>query len=381
LGYEQTEFSFIYSCKNNAIIQVLLIIFSIIKGTSGIINMRTDMNNAAIIKDALQRILSAAGSRNGYELLFADKSKTKHKHEFLFFIKPEIMLIQDHSKLEALFLLAFDTISRFGLHIKDMRLLEASYLEKYNIIAQHYGVINALSRQPLLFMSAEARSKFIEVFGRHPEEVSILGSLQFLQQFTSFSPETLGQLWQKSQSVKLAGGTYCVQAYIEGQEIFLINGFHPLQLIHFTAKGRSIVAFTLSGSLDWSLARNQFIGKTNPVDAAPGSLRNALLIRKDEFGLSEVSAGQNGFHLSAGPVEGLVELIRYCTDYSSGQKKNFEEFVFGEQLKSHFSGKAIERICSNHTVDYQGNRINTFDLTEEKNSEDAIRLLKECRLE
>ena len=78
------------------------------------------MNNAEIAKDALQRIRSAAGSRTGYELVLSEKSIKQHKHEFLFFIKPEIMLIQDHNKLEALFLLTFDTLSRFGLQIKEV---------------------------------------------------------------------------------------------------------------------------------------------------------------------------------------------------------------------------------------------------------------------
>ncbi len=118
----------------------------------------------------------------------------------MFFIKPEIMLIQDNNRLEALLILVFDTLSQFGLHIKDMRFLEASYLEKYDIIAQHYGVINALSRQPLLFMSAEARSKFRELFGKQPEEARLLGSLQFLQQFSTFSPESLEQLWKNNTS-------------------------------------------------------------------------------------------------------------------------------------------------------------------------------------
>jgi hypothetical protein len=338
------------------------------------------MNNVSFAEDALQRIRSAAGKRTGYELLFSEKSNRQHKHEFLFFIKPEIMLIQDNNKLEALLILVVDTLSQFGLHIKDMRLLEASYLEKYDIISQHYGVINALSRQPLQFMSAEARSKFRELFGKQPEEARLLGSLQFLQQFSTFSPESLEQLWKNNTAVKLAGGTYCAQVNLEGQEVFLINGFHPCQLIHFTAKGRSIVAFTLTGDLDWSIARNQFIGKTNPAEAVTGSLRNTLLVRKDEFDLSEVSASQNGFHLSAGPVEGLVELIRYCSDYSSGQRKTTEEFIFGQQLMKYFRREVIERICGNQMVDYQGSRINSFDLTEEKNSEDAIRLLKECNI-
>jgi nucleoside diphosphate kinase len=337
------------------------------------------MNNTAIIQKALDLVESAAGSKISYEVFYTDATGVELPHEFLFFIKPEVTLIPDHTRMAAVLGLVFDRISEYGLHIKDIRLLSASYLEKFDIIAKHYGVINALSRQPLQFLSTEAKSRFSEWFGKRPDEVKLLGSLQFLQEYPSFSPDSLEQLWQKSRAFKLAGGAYCAVVPIQGEDIYLINGFHPRQLIQFTAKGRSIIAFTLAGDLDWSVARNQFIGKTNPADALPGSLRNDLLLRKEEFGLLSVSSSQNGFHLSAGPVEGLVELIRYCSDYSSGNLKKPDDFIFGKQLRADFSEADIDKICNNQFVDYQESRLSAFDLTEEKNSLDAIRLLKESR--
>jgi hypothetical protein len=166
---------------------------------------------------------------------------------------------------------------------------------------------------------------------------------------------------------------------VEGKDIYLINGFHPKQLMHFTEKGRSIVSLTLAGNTDWKTARNDFIGKTNPSDANPGSLRRELLDRKQEFGLSVVSSSQTGFHLSAGPVEGLAELMRYCSDYESEKLKSPDDFRFGRQLKPYFSEQEIGLICSNHLVEYQGGKIRTFDLTEEKNSSEAVKMLKECK--
>jgi hypothetical protein len=133
-------------------------------------------------------------------------------------------------------------------------------------------------------------------FGRNTEQITLMGSLEFLQQFPDFTPDSLNDLWQNSKAVKLAGGTYCAMVKAVNREIYLINGFHPKQLIHFTEKGRSIVTFTLTGNLDWKDARNNFIGKTNPVDAAEGSLRNELLIKQKELGLQSVSASRNGFH-------------------------------------------------------------------------------------
>jgi len=207
----------------------------------------------------------------------------------------------------------------------------------------------------------------------------LLGSIEFLRQHRDYTPYSLDVLWQNSQAEKLAGGTYCAVIRMEGKDIYLINGFHPRQLIHFTENGRSIVAFTLAGNTDWSTARNHFIGKTNPADALPGSLRKELLNRREEFGLRNVSASRNGFHLSAGPVEGLAELIRYCSDYASGKIKTTDDFLFGRQLKSHFSQEEISLICGNHLVKHRGENIRTFDLTEEKNSLVALQLLKECK--
>jgi hypothetical protein len=338
------------------------------------------MENALLIQQILHQIKDAKIKNTASSIIYETRDHHDQLHEFLFFIKPEIILLEDKKKAEAVFELLLRKISQFGLTIRDIRLLGASYLEKYDIIARHYGVINALSREPLKVFTTEAKSKFREVFGHAPEDVKILGSLQFLQQNPAFSPDSLQQLWQQSQTAKLSGGNYCALVNAGGEDVYLINGFHPKQLIHFTAEGRMIITFKLTGNLDWAVARNMFIGKTNPADAAPGSLRNELLVNKEEFGLNEVSASQNGFHLSAGPVEGLVELMRYGSDFAAGDIKKPADFSFGRQLLKFFSGEATGIICSNRIVSYRGNNISTFDLTEEKNSAEAFEILKECDL-
>ena len=338
------------------------------------------MNNTLIIQQILHQIKDAKAKSIASPKIYEDKDHHDQQHEFLFFIKPEIIQVEDDDKLKAIFELLLRKISQFGFIIREIRLLGASYLEKYDIIAQHYGVINALSRDPLKVFTTEAKSKFREVFGQGPEEVNLLGSLQFLQQYPSYTPESLQQLWQQSHTAKLSGGNYCAHVKAGEEDVYLINGFHPKQLIHFTEEGRMIITLMLAGNLDWALARNQFIGKTNPADAAPGSLRNELLVNKEKFGLNDVSASQNGFHLSAGPVEGLVELMRYGSDFSAGEIKKPADFSFGKQLLQVFSEEATGIICSNRIVLYKGNRISTFDLTEEKNSGEAIELLKESDL-
>ncbi len=337
------------------------------------------MNNQEIIKMIIHHVGMAQEGIAGNNELYTCSGSREEKHEFLFFVKPEITLNIESIHLQAILEMMFDKLSLYQLTVKDIRLLGASYLEKYDIIARHYGVINALSRKPLDYMSPEAYEKFKDAFGSDPKDAKVLGSLEFLQQYNDFTPNSVDELWQNSKSVKLAGGTYCAQVQIEGEQVFLINGFHPRQLMHFTEEGRSLVAFTLTGDLDWAVARNNFIGKTNPAEALPDSLRNNLLVNREQYGLPSVSASQNGFHLSAGPVEGLVELMRYCSDYSTQKIKKPEDFIFGRELKRLFDDSKIRSIYDNQVVTYNGKRINTFDLTEEKNSETALQLLKECK--
>jgi len=338
------------------------------------------MNNTLIIQQILQEVKIAKVKRNSCSKIYENKKDRDQLHEFLFFIKPEITQLADQDHMKAILELLLGKISQFGFSVQDIRLLDASYLEKYDIIAQHYGVINALSREPLKVFTTEAKSRFLEEYGHSPEEVKLLGSLQFLRQYPNYTPDSLHELWQQSQTAKLSGGNYCALVKAGGEDVYLINGFHPRQLLHFTAEGRMIITFMLTGDLDWAVARNQFIGKTNPADAAPGSLRNELLMHRDKYGLTEVSASQNGFHLSAGPVEGLVELMRYESDYSAGDIRKPADFLFGKQLLKLFTEEETGLICSNRIVLYKGKRTSIFDLTEEKNSSEAIAILKESDL-
>jgi hypothetical protein len=335
------------------------------------------MNNAEIIKTIIRHVGMAQEGNAICEELYSDTLHDKAKHEFLFFIKPEITLGVESINLQAILDMLFKKLALYKLTIQAIKLLGASYLEKYDIIARHYGVI---SKKPYAFLTSEAVEKFKVAFGKAPDQVKVLGSLEFLQHFPDYTPFSIDDLWQKSQSVKLAGGTYCVPVIIEGQEIYLINGFHPRQLIHFTEEGRSIVAFTLAGDLDWSVARNSFIGKTNPAEALPGSLRNELLVNQNAYGLQSVTSSQNGFHLSAGPVESLVELMRYCSDYSTKNLKTPNDFVFGRELMRHFNETDIKLICENQLVTHKGKKTSVFDLTEEKNNVEALDLLIESIL-
>ncbi len=328
-----------------------------------------------LIKSILENVKSAQQEGATKTEIYSDTSVTG-QNEFLFFVKPELTLEDESIKLEEIVKLIVEKIKAFNLSIKNIQLLPAGYLDEHGLIAKHYGVINKLSSDAKASLSEQAKETFKKAFGKSVEEANILGSLEFLKAYPSFSAEALDYLWQNSDFKKMAGGTYVARFSFDSEEVFIVNGFHPRQLEHFTKPGRSIVTFTLVGDTDWRAARHDFIGATNPASAIEGSLRRTFLDKMEYYGIPAINGSWNGVHLSAGPVEGLVELIRYNSDFSKGKELSASDFAFGKALIDAFGKDTTVKILENMDVDYNGNSISVFDLTEEKNSDEALTLLK-----
>lgn len=311
-----------------------------------------------------------------YKELFSDASAEVKKNQFLFFIKPEITVKNDNIKLDEILKLIFAKIDEFGFSVHDVKILAAKYLDQYNIIAQHYGVINQIASNAIANMSDGAKEKFQELFGKSVAEANVLGGLEFLEKYPEFTPTGLDYLCQNIGSKKLAGGTYVVEVKLDDETVYLINGFHGRQLKQFTDAGKSIIVMSLSTDADWSDARSNFIGATDPSKANAGSLRRAFLDNKEKLGLPDVSQGANGVHLSAGPVEALVELQRYNSNFANGETKELSSFSFGKQISEAFGADAVNAIVQNSNVDVDGKSTSVFDLTEEKNASEALAILK-----
>jgi nucleoside diphosphate kinase len=331
------------------------------------------------MNDVVTKIMQAVKKAHKNELMFEEIFSADipaGKNEFLMFIKPEILLDTPNLKTEEMIGLVFDKIKEFGLQIHGIKAVGAKYLDKNDIIAQHYGVINKIANDAKGNLSQGAREKFKEFFAKDISEVKVLGGFEFLNEYNEFTPYTADILFQAKQSKKLAGGTYVEDIKMDDETVYLVNGFHPRQIYHFTQSGRGIIVLTLSGDTAWEKVRDDMIGNTFPDKAVPGSIRGSFLAKKDAFGLAEVSIGVNGIHLSAGPIEGLIELIRYNSDFSNGKIKTAKDYAFGKKLIDAFGEATTDRILSNPNVDVDGKSVSVFDLTELKNADEAIEILK-----
>jgi hypothetical protein len=322
--------------------------------------------------------VSAAAADGFLNRIFHEDTTVTGNHEFLFFIKPELLLEDQGIAREAVLELIMDRIQAFGLGIKYARVIGAGYLERHGLIAQHYGVINQIASDARNRISEAGRTLFEALFELPFAQARVLGGLEWLQEYPAFNPDSLDYLWQNGSFQKLAGGTYALPLRLDGQTSYLVNGFHPRQLAHFTAQGRSIVVFTLVGDCAWSVARNQFIGKTCPADAAPGSIRRTLLEQKDAFGLKAVTPSWNGVHLSAGPIEALVELIRYHSDPEKGLFKSPGDYRMGQALLREWDESTVKALLANPILRIREKNASVFDLTEERNADDALELLREA---
>lgn len=312
-----------------------------------------------------------------YEEFYSDKAVAAGKNQFLFFIKPELTVESSSIKFNKILDLILEKLDAFGLKIHSARIVSAKYLEKFNIIDQHYGVIGNISNHGAGGMTDAAKKRFEEIFQVPAHKAILLGGMEFLRKYDFFEPHSLDCLWQNQEIVRIASGTYCEKIKIDNDTVYLLNGFHPKQLGNYTTKGRSVVVFYISGDVSWSDARKYFAGVTDPVKAAEGSIRRELYDRCDELGIREVSQSFNGIHLSAGPVEALTELRRFCSDFSAPDRNvNIIDFPFGKSLSELFNGNP-EFVLDNPVLDVSGKRISVFDLTEEKDSYEALRLLEQ----
>jgi len=324
-------------------------------------------------------VLKAQKEEITQSLIYRSNDQSSAKNNFVLFIKPELTCVHKTLKYPEIFTMIMDRIQKFNFKIHEIKLLTASYLKQYNITGQHYGVINKVCKNAKKELSESGKVVFKEKYGVSVEEAHVVGGFEFLEEHPYFNPLSLDVLWQDLEITKLGSGVYSDMVTIDFEKIYLINGFHPKQILHFEDKGRSIVVLNVSADIDWKSARNEFLGATNPNKALTNTIRHDLLLRSKEFGIPEISYAKNGVHLSAGPIEGLVELVRFGSDFSDSNKiKTYADYPLGVELMNHFNSKQINDILDNCIVKTpDGKNMSVFDLTEEKNTDETITLLKQ----
>jgi hypothetical protein len=300
-------------------------------------------------------------------------------HEAIFFVKPEISATPGVQLSKIL-----DLIGRkfqdFSVELCGLSVLGSSYLRKYNLIGQHYGVINSISQRGIAALTPAVLGDIKKFYAKEFEGgATMLGGHQFLEAYPFFSPRSLAVLWDAlgSTSRKFAPGTYGVAINVEAKPHIVLNGFHPHQLNHFNDDCRSIIVMVVRSDVHWATLREALVGDTDPLKAKPESLRRMLLERQVEFRIPVINKGSNGIHLSAGPLEGMVEVIRFCSDHSSARLLGPWDTCFGRMLiAAGLDVAEIEELSENPEVLVKGKALRAFDATENMDAAVAVKAIR-----
>ena len=237
--------------------------------------------------------------------------KTNNENELVFFVKPELLDVQDDAKIENSLKLIQEKFKEYKVTISGAAIVPGAVLEQYEIMNRHYGFINQLSRLASTMIDAETRQAMFAKLGLQDTGAhKILGGHEFLKEFNT-DLDTLSDVWFGKGAEKMRSGFYFVEETFQGQPILLVNGFHPSQLAHFTRPDHRILLMLLHTNTDWERMKFSLVGDTFPERAKPGSIRGMLYADPEKYGQAEVGINTNGVHLSAGPYEAAFEVVNF----------------------------------------------------------------------
>jgi hypothetical protein len=297
--------------------------------------------------------------------------------EYCLFLKPELLAAT--ADLDAILDIVFGVLPE-DRQIVGEAVLPGSYLRRHDLMAQHYGAINRVSRMGRKALTEDTLARAAAEYGyRSIDEATILGAHEFLEAFPSFTAASLCQLHDSSDSKRIAGGTYVIRATVEGSPVIVLNGFHPVQLEMYYRDDAAILVFALRQRGSWVQLRQEMTGSTDPRRALPGSIRGLLYARQAELGLDGISSLRNGVHVSAGPVEGMAELVRYFTNWDDAKTIAMADTCFGAAAVAEVGEAAASQAASNPIVVHRQKAEPLFDLTEETDPPEALAVLAEVR--
>jgi len=294
-------------------------------------------------------------------------------NQFLFFLKPEATT----ANVEYILKLSLDILSKAGVHFGAIRVVGGPYLDKHNIMVEHYGVISKISKEGYGAISDAAKEKLQADFGDDVKAFgNPVGGHQWLAKHPEFTPLSLTTINDNMGTKRLAGGTYLCKFSLLGKPQLVLNPFHAYQLVPFISKGNALIVFECQSSMSWGDLRTKLCGATNPEKADAGSIRAELLKNKEATGMVAVNISSNGVHMSAGPLEGLVELRRFLSDGSN--KIDFKKLSFGAHLASIGLEEHIDKLAQNPNATLEGKTESVFDMTEEKDHGESGQILKKA---
>lgn len=128
----------------------------------------------------------------------------------------------------------------------------------------------------------------------------------------------------------------------------------------------------VASKLSWDAFRTDFVGATNASKAAPTSLRGILFANYAAYGLKAQPEGSdNGFHVSASPLESLHERMIWILDGALPKKDPLLRCLAAEGCADE---QLIRYLCGNPSYP-QDDGTPIFDIVEHKDTSETAFLI------
>jgi hypothetical protein len=303
-----------------------------------------------------------------------ERSEAPSGNEFVIFSKPELGRLDDQRLAEVWDMFA-GAFADYGVRVHRVKIMTGPELDAAGAMQQHYGVINQISREGQSALTEAAEQALQQSYGDALDGSQVIGGHQFLDRYPEVSAYALAMLFANADVQRLGPGTYAARLRMDGDQVVVLNGFHPRQLGFFTAADATCAFLHGSSDTDWETLRSELIGATDPAKAAAGSIRGRLKAEPAAYGLSTVNSNFNGVHMSAGPLEGLGELDRFF-----GEVHALPDWTFAAALRAAgLTDDDLPGLLANPVITVEGERGTAFDLTEGLNAQPAAALLAKAQ--
>ena len=299
------------------------------------------------------------------------------RNELVLFTKPEVFLVSETDQSEKIVSLVLNKIREFDAQVEGIAVVGGHVLEEMEIMSRHYGFINVLSRSASKILNADDKRKIEDALGASVSGYDILGGHEYLKQYPQETGSDLDRLWFGNKSAKIRSGFYVRSVQKDGRNIILVNGFHPEQLSHFTDPSHKIVLMLLHSNTDWSTLRNEMVGTTFPEKAASGSIRGTLYAHAMEYGFESVTIANNAVHLSAGPFEGMFEIVNFFGKIIGLDLQTQPPLTLRRMLEAGIDYEHAISALENPLITHSGKSVDLFTATEDMNTDEAVDLFKE----
>lgn len=326
-------------------------------------------------KDLAKKIVEVSGNVDGHELLVPFDFGSGDSNELLMFIKPEVFMDADKDSQVNAVSMMLDKLDDFGVNVRGSAVVSGKVLEDKEIMNNHYGYINQMSRRGSELVSSDDISIIQEKLGLDDiEDYEILGGHELLEIFNDLNSSDLDAWWFEGGSEKVRSGFYVRADERDGRKVVMINAFHPEQLAHFTRPDRRIALFLLESARDWDELRTVLIGETFPEKAVADSIRGTLYRNPSAYGFESVSIANNAVHMSAGPVEALFEIDNFLGKILDIDISKNNPSLVREMLNHGLDINEALEVLSNPLINLEDLVGDLHSVTEHKNARDAVKI-------